>query len=167
MFRFRARMILSPSTPQRLWRGAYNAAEDDWSSGDRHAVRCRFIRCNTHTSTCHKVWLSVHARGQHRSRDRRAANPGKRYRRGGRIRPSMQPAPIRNPGELPPPVTFESSTASVARCENVVVEKTLQSAAEHIVVVAGDHMTGPGDVDQSGGRDELKQLFGALFADHV
>lgn len=103
-------------------------------------------------------------------------HPGKRSsssavseaaRRGGRIRPSMQPAPIRNPGELPPPVTFESSTASVARCENVVVEKTLQSAAEHIVVVAGDHMTGPGDVDQSGGRYELKQLFGALFADHV
>ena len=103
-------------------------------------------------------------------------HPGKRSsssavseaaRGGGRIRPSMQPAPIRNPGELPPPVTFESSTASVARCENVVVEKTLQSAAEHIVVVAGDHMTGPGDVDQSGGRYELKQLFGALFADHV
>ncbi|MFV9459555.1 hypothetical protein ACNJ7E_39775 [Rhodococcus sp. NM-2] len=48
--------------------------------------------------------------------------------------------------------------ASVTQCDNVFVEKSLQSTTEDIIVVTGDHMAGPGDVDQLGGREQLEKL---------
>lgn len=78
----------------------------------------------------------------------------------------MQPTRVQIRAE-PWPVEFEGLAPSVMRCDNVVVEESLQSATEDIVVVAGDHMTGPGDVDQCGGRDQLEQLLGTFFADHM